>query len=227
MNAGKALYDAALVKVNAQTAASGAQQQTTLALKSAEQTARDAYQALAKVARAVFVGNDDTATLATLGLNIPTPRTAAAFLAAGYALFDNALNTPAIRTTLAGYGYPQAKLQSERAKIAALDTANQAQETAKGAAQQAHPGTGRGVEGDERVGGAIHQNCAGGVAGQEAVVGEVGGGGAHHADQGPAGGAGKEEDARRVAWQRIGSGLADSCAPRVLFCAYPCAKPIC
>ena len=37
---------------------------------------------------------------------------------------------------LADYGYDSVKLQSERTKIVAYDTANQQQEAAKGAAQQ-------------------------------------------------------------------------------------------
>lgn len=55
MNKGKALYDKAQNAVNAQIAASGAQYQSTAQLKIAEANAQDAYQALAKVARAVFV----------------------------------------------------------------------------------------------------------------------------------------------------------------------------
>ncbi len=39
--------------------------------------------------------------------------------------------------SLLRYGYDQAKLHSERAKIAAFESANQAQEAAKGAAHQA------------------------------------------------------------------------------------------
>jgi hypothetical protein len=131
LNEGKALYDAALAAVNAEKAAAGAQQQSTHVLEQAETSARDAYQALAKVARAVFL--KDKAQLNALGLNGSTPKDTAGFLAAAYALFDNARTLPA----LANYGYDSVKLQSERLKIAAYDTANQQQEAAKGAAQQA------------------------------------------------------------------------------------------
>ena len=131
LNKGKALYDCALSAVNAEKAAAGAQQESTRLLAQAEKSARDAYQALAKVARAVF--GKDKAQLNALGLNGNMPKDTAGFLAAAYTLFDNARTLPA----LADYGYNSVKLQSERAKIAAYDTANQQQEAAKGAAQQA------------------------------------------------------------------------------------------
>jgi hypothetical protein len=59
------------------------------------------------------------------------------FIPAAYALFDNALKIEEIQKVLATYGYDQAKLQSERAKIAAFESTNQAQEAAKVAAHQA------------------------------------------------------------------------------------------
>jgi len=130
LNEGKALYDCALSAVNAEKAAAGTQQEATRLLDQAEESARDAYQALAKVARAVF--GKDKAQLNALGLSGSTPKDTAGFLAAAYTLFDNARTLPA----LADYGYDSPKLQSERAKIAAYDTANQQQEAAKGAAQQ-------------------------------------------------------------------------------------------
>ena len=130
LNEGKALYDCALSAVNAEKAAAGAQQESTRVLAQAEKSAHDAYQALAKVARAVF--GKDKAQLNALGLNGNMPLDTAGFLAAAYTLFDNARTLPA----LADYGYDSVKLQSERTKIVAYDSANQQQEAAKGAAQQ-------------------------------------------------------------------------------------------
>lgn len=129
LNAGMALYTAAQAAVNLQTAKSGAQQESTRVLVQADVAARDAYQALAKVARAVFT----KAQLTTLGLSGAVPKDIAGFLAAAYTLFDNAANLP----ELSNYGYGAGKIQAERAKIEALNTANQNQEMAKGAAQQA------------------------------------------------------------------------------------------
>ena len=131
LNEGQALYDGALAAVTAQKAAAGAQLQATQEMAAAEVAARDAYQALAKVARAIFQG--DKARLTALGLNGAAPRATATFLAAAAALFDNAVGAP----TLADYGYDGERLAAERAKIAAFDLANQGQEAAKGAAQQA------------------------------------------------------------------------------------------
>ncbi len=128
LNEGKKLYDAALAAVNAQSLASGAQQDATSALETARKSAHDAYQALARVARASL----PKAGLAALGLEGGEPRGTAGFLAAAYTLFDNAGKQPA----LAGFGYDATRLAAERAKITAYDTANQKQEAAKGAAQQ-------------------------------------------------------------------------------------------
>ena len=135
LNEGKQLHDTAVLVCNAQAAAAGAQREATARVKAAEKDARDAYQALAQVARATL--RLDKAQLATLGIVGSMPKPTAGFLAAGYLLFDNALAVTAMRDLLAGYGYDQARLQSERAKIVAFDQANQAQEAAKGAAQQA------------------------------------------------------------------------------------------
>jgi hypothetical protein len=132
---GNALYEAALSSVNAQIAAVGAQYQATAHVHMAKLKAQDAYQALAKVSRAVFVR--DRAQLAALGLIGPMPRATAAVILAGYTIFNNALKVPEILSALRDYGFDEAGLQQERTKIAAFDGANQAQESAKGAAQQA------------------------------------------------------------------------------------------
>ncbi len=127
---GNMLYDKALAAVNGQRAKAGEQQNATNTLLKAEFTARDGYQALAKVARAVFI--KDKAQLAALGLGGKTPKDTAGFIAAARTLFDNAAGLP----VLANFGYDAARLQSERLKISAYEAANQQQEAAKGAAQQ-------------------------------------------------------------------------------------------
>ena len=106
LSQGKALYDCSLSAVNAERAAAGAQQESTRLLAQAEESARDAYQALAKVARAVFLR--DKAQLNALGLSGSTPKNTAGFLASAYTLFDHARTLPA----LADYGYDSPKLQS-------------------------------------------------------------------------------------------------------------------
>jgi hypothetical protein len=134
INAGKAIYEQAVAAVNAQIAAIGAQRDTTASAATARQAAREAYQSLTKVARAIFA--QEKTRLITLGLTGIMPKSVAGFLTAAYALFENA-NQPEIQAQLANYGYDSAKLQSERALVAAYEAANRSQDQAKGAAQQA------------------------------------------------------------------------------------------
>jgi hypothetical protein len=131
---GQKLYEAARLAANLHKTLSGEQQYKTSEVKKTTKQAYDAYQALAKVARAVWL--KDKTKLVALGLHGKMPRTTAGFLTAAYTLFDNAANAP----ELADYGYTKAKLASERAKISALDNMNQAQEAAKGEAQNATRG---------------------------------------------------------------------------------------
>jgi len=128
LNKGKSLYEVALAAVNAQKSGKGAQKDTTAQLKAAQIDARDAYQALAKVARAALSKEEQ----AKLGLG-KEPRSTAGFIQAGYTLFDNAGEIAA----LADFGYDAERIAAERAKIEAYDQANQTQEMAKGSAQQA------------------------------------------------------------------------------------------
>lgn len=129
LNEGRALLAAAQAASNEQVAAAGAQQQATVAFQQAEIAARDAYQALAKVARATL----DKASLTMLGLSGRAPQSTSSFLTAAFTLFDNAAQVP----LLANYGYDAAKLSAGRGLISALQAADQAQEVAKGAAQKA------------------------------------------------------------------------------------------
>jgi hypothetical protein len=126
---GLALYEAALAAVNAQKSARGDQKISTAELQAAYLTARSAYQAAAKVARATL----DDGGLATLGLIGTTPRDVAGLTQAGYTLFDNAARSG----LLADFGYTPARLAAERTKLEALETAQQVQLRAIGSAQQA------------------------------------------------------------------------------------------
>lgn len=129
LNKGKALYEAAVTTANTQRSSQGDQKASTAAYKQADAVAHDAYQALAKVARATLPKPD----LTTLGLDRPMPTTLAPFLQAAYTLFDNAGSV----ALLAEFGYDAERLAAERAKIEALEQADQAQEIAKGDKQQA------------------------------------------------------------------------------------------
>lgn len=129
LSGGGELYERAQAAVQAQKLAAGTQQDATQILQAAQKVAADAYQALAKVARAAC----DPPQLTTLGLSGKMPNDTAGFLAAAYTLFDNAARLG----SLSGFGYTAEKLAAERGKITAYDESNQKQEAAKGAAQQA------------------------------------------------------------------------------------------
>jgi hypothetical protein len=131
LNKGLTLVTAAQAAANEQTIKAGAQKLATQTFLEAQTIARDAYQALAKLARAIYL--HDPAKLSALGLDAPAPKATSAFLTSAFTLFDNAATLRA----LSGYGYDTVKLASERAKIAAMRDADDAQEIAKGEAQQA------------------------------------------------------------------------------------------
>ena len=135
MKEGRVVYLAAMAMMNEQTLAAGAQKATTGQTEAAKKAAERAFQALAKVARAVFIKNK--AYLAMLGLTGQMPRTVAAFFIAADTLFDNTRANAEIKATLANYGYGDARLQREQAKIAAYSSIHFVQKAAKGAAQQA------------------------------------------------------------------------------------------
>lgn len=135
MDAGRQLYLTAADAVKKQTFASGVQRQATRHAHDAEQRARASYQALAQVARAVFMRNEPArAMLGLIGTRLVGT---AAFLKAAHTLFDNVLKSTEISATLASYGYDEAQLTRERAAITAFDQACQAQVAAIGAAQHA------------------------------------------------------------------------------------------
>lgn len=129
LEVGCGLYERAQAAVQAQKLAASTQQGATLLLLEAKKTATDAYQALAKVARATC----DSSQLTALGLSGKMPADTAGFLAAGYTLFDNAARLE----RLSSFGYTTERLTAERGKITAYDLTNQKQEATKGAAQQA------------------------------------------------------------------------------------------
>ena len=135
LSEGKALCEAADAAIKKQVANHGDQKDSTSRLLSAEKTARVAYQNLAQVARAAF--QRDKAKLSALGLDNPMPKPLPLFITMATTLFDNASHTAEIADILKSYGYNADKLSKERGKIVELSAANQAQEAAKGSAQQA------------------------------------------------------------------------------------------
>jgi hypothetical protein len=129
LNEGRQLYEAAQAAYNAQAQAESAQLAATKALKAAEAQAFEAYQRLAKIARATI----DPAQLPGLNLNVAMPKGADTFGPAADRLFANAANVSA----LVKFGYDAAKLEAEYAKIGAYKDAASLQKSAIGNAQDA------------------------------------------------------------------------------------------
>ncbi|WP_395141651.1 hypothetical protein [Armatimonas sp.] len=119
--------------------ARAAQKDATQAVVEAFSVARLACSDLAIVAREVLKG--DSAALATLGLSKGAqPQALAAFLLYADKLFSGARTAPdEVKAKLAAKGYTEAKLTTEKQKVAALHAANQAQEQAKGTSQDLTP----------------------------------------------------------------------------------------
>ena len=135
LNAGKTLLTAAIASIDEATALAGEKQFATANVKDAFQTAKGAYQDLAKVARAIF--QDQPAHLAALGLDKAMPRGMDAFALSAHTLFNSGEYTDPIREALEENGYDSTKLSPEGAKIAAFKDAREGQSTCIGNAQNA------------------------------------------------------------------------------------------
>ena len=138
----KALTDqlsAARALVAATTQSRGAQQGTTQQVKDAFSEAKSATATFALVCRELL--KKEPGALASLGLTGgAAPQALAAFLLYADNLFTNALSAPAtVKAILAARGYDTVRLTAEKVKIDSLRTANQAQEQAKGTAQNLTP----------------------------------------------------------------------------------------
>lgn len=135
LNEGLQRYERAVEAYNIRQRLKGNQQNLTEEFYKAYKNAQNAYQNLAKVARAIF--QNDKGKLAQLGLNKRMPRTISQFITNAYTLFDNVLSIEDIKTKLSEFGFNEERINSERQKIVELDIAKLKKESAKGAAQQA------------------------------------------------------------------------------------------
>jgi hypothetical protein len=131
MQVGLALYQSAFEAVNANTVASGAQARASERVQTTFKVAVDAYQALARIARAIYRKNPER--LVTLGLNGPMPRRHNDFVMAALKLFENAH----LKVELGNRGYAAAKVDAERTKIEAFQQALNEHTLAKGAGERA------------------------------------------------------------------------------------------
>ncbi len=132
---GKTLLIDATAKKDTRVALSGAQLEATAASKAAMNAAKEAFQSYSVLVKGEFKGKKET--LAVLGLDKPMPRTEASLIEAGKTLFANAASHPEIKSGMLKYGYDDAKLAAEQAKVLAFEKANDQQKAAEGAAQNA------------------------------------------------------------------------------------------
>ncbi|MCS7052740.1 MAG: hypothetical protein NZM09_03275 [Ignavibacterium sp.] len=135
LNQGKQLLENANEKYEQSLLLSGKQQDLTESVKEAFAIAKQAYQDLSNVAKAVF--KNDKGKLAQLGLTSRMPRTIAEFIVSGIALFENIEKSDEIKNKLQEYGYDNAKIKTEKLKIIELQNIDNQQEAAKGEAQNA------------------------------------------------------------------------------------------
>ena len=135
MNEGFSLFNKANAAVDAAAEKSGAQALASDFAGKTQLTAQEAYQDLAKVARAIFLR--DPATLTSLGLDKAMPRAEAAFSKAFDKLFNTGGYTPEIRAKLLKKGYDDAKLSLDRSKLGEWIFAKETQTTCTGDAQAA------------------------------------------------------------------------------------------
>ena len=132
---GQALHTTAKDAVNKAVARDGDAKKATDYEINCKAEAHKAYQDLAQIARAKYTPKSPE--LATLGLNGREPIGTAAFIKAGYVLFDNAASDSKIGADLLVNGYTPEFITSERAKIETYENANKAQVTAIGNALKA------------------------------------------------------------------------------------------
>ena len=132
---GSQLYDLAVSSMTAQAAAVAARHDATARMALAEQQVRASYQALAQLARAIFMR--EPSRRVALGLVGGASQNPAAFLVACEKLFGNAINVAEIKDALAEYGYTVARFEAERAVVDAFEQAYRSQGAAKATARQA------------------------------------------------------------------------------------------
>lgn len=132
---GQKLFTAAAEKVSEATEHLDKQRAATEHLRQCRAEALDAYQGLARTARAVF--RHDAGALISLGLKGRKPGAARRMLTAAHALFDADFYTNAMRVSLAQHGYSETLLSQERRKLAEWQWAAEVQDQCSTAYEQA------------------------------------------------------------------------------------------
>jgi hypothetical protein len=125
---GLALQEAAQSGFSARQEAIAAQQRATAGLLSAQAEARQVLADFRETARGVF---KDNAARAGLGLVGTVPIDLQEMITAARTSYNAALRNPEYLAQLSKYGFPQAKLESAKAMLDSLESADNAQEVAK------------------------------------------------------------------------------------------------
>ena len=135
MKRAQGLFDTVQTRRGSTATRRGSKSTTNQKASVSERVARAAQARLAKVIRAVFPAAADRAALGLAPGIAPDARPA--FLAAAEKLFAACLGAPAsLKDKLAKFGYPDAMLLSEQAKIAAFRAELTDQAGARGASEQ-------------------------------------------------------------------------------------------
>ncbi len=136
MQAAQVRFDAVQTRRGSTAVKRGSKARVNRKASTSEIVARAAFTDLGATIRAIHPS--DLSARAALGLlpgNAPDSR--AAFLAAAETLFSTALSAPVdLKASLTTYGYPEARLRTEQAKIAAFRAELTTQASAKGASEQ-------------------------------------------------------------------------------------------
>lgn len=135
LQAAEGLLEETRTAVEVQALAYGEQYEATAVLRAAREEANRVYMNAVKIARIAF--RQDVQARATLRLAGRREQGLAGWLAQATMFYQNLLDSPTLLAGMRPFGYDEAQLAGELALVRAVETANQRQKAAKGAAQAA------------------------------------------------------------------------------------------
>lgn len=135
LQAGQALYQAALAAHHRQKLQYGNQHAATVEVNRLWRAAHADYTRYVKVARVAL--QDDHSAATQLALRGRRKRPLSSWLLQAQQFYENALTDQAILAQLAGFGITRDKLEAGLAQVEAVEAANLLQENARGEAQDA------------------------------------------------------------------------------------------
>ncbi|HRJ41303.1 MAG: hypothetical protein KJZ86_08040 [Caldilineaceae bacterium] len=132
---GQSLYENALTVWHSQQQKQSRRRAATAAYHQAATAASRAYMRGVRLCRTLY--RDDAVTYHALGLAGNRKKGFAAKVAQMRLFYTTALGTPAILSTLTGYGFNESQLQADLALVAALESARSQREVESGTVQDA------------------------------------------------------------------------------------------